>query len=137
MLGLEFWLVFKLAILLGLQTPARAPRAQGCRGPGVQGCRRGRGLALICISPCRLLLLLLLQVFDTSYVKRGRKDAQAADRAAEAALEARLRGPHSFPLERLLHIFYALYQQQGEDEEEEEKGHGQGGARGAEQVRTA
>ena len=74
-------------------------------------------------------------------MKRSRKDGQASDRAAEAALEARLRGPHSFTLERLLHIFYALYQQQDEDEgpgedgEEEREGRGHGGARGAEQVR--
>ena len=42
----------------------------------------------------------------------------------EAAVEAKLRGPHSFPLERLLHIFYALYAHHDADEvvagEEEE-----------------
>lgn len=35
---------------------------------------------------------------------------------AEAALEAKLRGPHTFPLERLLHIFFAIYPQEEEEE---------------------
>ena len=41
----------------------------------------------------------------------------------EAAVEARLRGPHSFPLERLLHVFYVLYvHHDGEEGEEGEAG---------------
>ena len=48
----------------------------------------------------------------------------------EAAVEAKLRGPHSFPLERLLHIFYAIYaDHDGEDDDDEEEG-------GQEEVRT-
>ncbi|KAH7618813.1 putative Origin recognition complex subunit 5 [Nannochloris sp. 'desiccata'] len=50
-------------------------------------------------------------VFDPGYSKRGRKDAQAHDRQTEAATENLLKGPHSFPLERLLHIFYCIYDQ--------------------------
>jgi origin recognition complex subunit 5 len=50
-------------------------------------------------------------VFDPGYSKRGRKDAQAHDRQTEAATENMLKGPHSFPLERLLHIFYCIYDQ--------------------------
>ena len=58
------------------------------------------------------------QVFDGAYkIKRGRKNGQASDRAAESALEAELRGPHSFPLERLLHIFYNIYNENDEDSE--------------------
>jgi origin recognition complex subunit 5 len=49
-------------------------------------------------------------VFDPSFGRgRGRRDARASDRAAEAAAEAGLRGPHAFPMERLLHFFYAMY----------------------------
>ncbi len=45
-------------------------------------------------------------------------------------MEAKLRGPHSFPLERLLHIFYAIYaDHDGEDDDDEEEG-------GQEEVRT-
>jgi origin recognition complex subunit 5 len=50
-------------------------------------------------------------VFDPGYSKRGRKDAQAHDRQSEAATLNMLKGPHSFPLERLLHIFYCIYDQ--------------------------
>jgi len=50
-------------------------------------------------------------VFDPGYSKRGRKDAQAHDRQTEAATVNMLKGPHSFPLERLLHIFYCIYDQ--------------------------
>jgi origin recognition complex subunit 5 len=50
-------------------------------------------------------------VFDPGYSKRGRKDAQAHDRQTEAATENMLKGPHAFPLERLLHIFYCIYDQ--------------------------
>ena len=57
-------------------------------------------------------------VFDPGYSKRGRKNAQALDRLTEAAIEATLRGPHAFPLERLLHIFYCLYEQHGLHEDE-------------------
>eukprot|EP00887_Chlorella_sp_A99_P001473 scaffold8.g1473.t1 len=55
-------------------------------------------------------------VFDPTLKKRGRRDAQAHDRQVEAELEAKLRGPHSFPLERLLQIFFALYGKEGEEE---------------------
>ncbi|EFN58433.1 hypothetical protein CHLNCDRAFT_50195 [Chlorella variabilis] len=58
-------------------------------------------------------------VFDPTYRKRGRKDAQAHDRQVEAAVEAKLRGPHTFPLERLLHIFYVLYAHHDAEDEEE------------------
>ena len=60
-----------------------------------------------------------MQVFDPGYKKRSRKNVQASDRAAEAEAEARLRGPHTFSLERLLHIFYVLCQREGAEEEEE------------------
>lgn len=59
-------------------------------------------------------------VFDPTHRKRGRKDAQAHDRQVEAAVDAKLRGPHSFPLERLLHIFYAIYAHSDAEDEEEE-----------------
>lgn len=52
-------------------------------------------------------------VFDPGYSRRSRKDAQAHDKMTEAAIEAALRGPHSFALERLLHIFYCIYEQHG------------------------
>lgn len=57
------------------------------------------------------------QVFDPGYIsgKRRRKNGQAMDRATEAALDAQLSGPHSFPLERLLHIFYSIYQDGDDD----------------------
>ena len=42
----------------------------------------------------------------------------------EAAVEAKLRGPHSFPLERLLHIFYAIYANHDAEEEEAEEEEG-------------
>ncbi|KAL4853474.1 putative DNA helicase MCM9 [Chlorella vulgaris] len=77
-------------------------------------------------------------VFDPSHKQRGRRDAQAHDRQVEAAVEAKLRGPHSFPLERLLHVFYALFgQHDAEDEQEggsqsQRQGRGDGGGgRGA------
>ena len=47
----------------------------------------------------------------------------------EAALEAKLRGPHAFALERLLHIFYVIFAQH--DAEEEGEGEGGGGGGGA------
>lgn len=68
-------------------------------------------------------------MFDPTLKQRGRRDAQAMDRAAEASLEARLRGPHSFPLERLLHIFYVLYPQHAAD--------GEGGAGGEDEAAEA
>ena len=34
-------------------------------------------------------------------------------------MEAKLRGPHSFPLERLLHIFFAIYADHDADDEDE------------------
>lgn len=40
----------------------------------------------------------------------------------EAAVEAKLRGPHAFALERLLHIFYVIFAQHDAEEEEEEEG---------------
>ena len=43
-------------------------------------------------------------------------------------MEAKLRGPHSFPLERLLHIFYALYAHHDAEEEEQEGGEERGEA---------
>jgi origin recognition complex subunit 5 len=52
-------------------------------------------------------------VFDPSHSRRGRKSSQALDRRSEAAAEAVLRGPGPFSLERLLHIFYCLYEQHG------------------------
>eukprot|EP00890_Picochlorum_soloecismus_P000288 jgi/Picsp_1/125/NSC_00125-R1_origin recognition complex subunit 5 len=51
-------------------------------------------------------------VFDTGYSnKRRRKDSQAMDRDVERSMAAKLRGTHSFPLERLLHIFYFVCEQ--------------------------
>lgn len=52
-------------------------------------------------------------VFDPSHSRRGRKSSQALDRQSEAAAEAVLRGPGPISLERLLHIFYCLYEQHG------------------------
>lgn len=40
---------------------------------------------------------------------RAETQAQQADRQAEAAREARLRGPHPFPLTRLISIFHRLW----------------------------
>lgn len=37
----------------------------------------------------------------------------------EAAVEAKLRGPHAFPLERLLQIFFAIYADHDADDEDE------------------
>jgi origin recognition complex subunit 5 len=77
------------------------------------------------------------QVFDPGYIsgKRKRKNGQAMDRATEAALEAQLRGPHSFPLERLLHMFYCIYQDGDDDFDDDvgnddEMGNGGGGGGG-------
>jgi len=70
-------------------------------------------------------------VFDPGFSRRGRKNAQALDRQAEAAVEASLKGPHSFPLERILHIFYCIYEQHGPEEDEGNPGEDSGGRRGA------
>lgn len=59
-------------------------------------------------------------IFDPGYSHRGRHNSQAHDRQTENAAEAALRGPHSFPLERLLQIFYCLYDQHGPHEERNE-----------------
>jgi origin recognition complex subunit 5 len=78
-------------------------------------------------------------VFDPTHGRRARRDAQAQDRAAEAALEAQLRGPHSFYLERLLHIFFCMYAQRDEDEErvvEHQENGGSAGMRTAKGVAT-
>jgi hypothetical protein len=46
----------------------------------------------------------------------------------EYAVEAGMRGPHAFPLERLLHIFYCVYAQREDEEAEEYNGDaGEGG----------
>jgi hypothetical protein len=37
-------------------------------------------------------------------------------------VEAKLRGPHPFPLERLLHVFYALYAAHNAGEEDQGSG---------------
>ena len=50
----------------------------------------------------------------------------------EAAVEAKLRGPHAFPLERLLQIFFAIYADHDADDEDEDD---QGG-RDPEEVRS-
>ena len=54
-------------------------------------------------------------VFDPSFSSglRKRKDSFMMDRQAEAAQMSVFQGPHSFPLERLLHIFYCIYEQHG------------------------
>ena len=55
-------------------------------------------------------------VFDPGFSPRGRRNSMGQDRAAEEAEAAFLRGAQSFPLERLLHIFYCMYEQHGPDE---------------------
>lgn len=76
-------------------------------------------------------------VFDPGYGSRGRRNAQALDRQAEAALEATLKGPHSFPLERLLHIFYCIYEQHGPENDGDEGQSGHGGAATRHEVQRA
>ncbi len=49
---------------------------------------------------------------------RGRRSATAQDRQAEAAKEAQLKGPHNFPLQRLLLILRVLARNEGQAQEE-------------------
>ncbi len=70
-------------------------------------------------------------VFDPGYSKRGKRDAQAHDRQTEAATENMLKGPHSFPLERLLHIFYCIYDQHCVEDEVDDGPDGPSGPRNA------
>lgn len=59
-------------------------------------------------------------VFDPSHSRRGRKSSQALDRQSEVATEAALRGPGPFSLERLLHIFYCLFEQHGHQTDDQD-----------------
>ena len=54
-------------------------------------------------------------VFDPGYHGKRLRGSQAVDRQAEKALEMKLRGSHPFPLERMLHIFYYIYDGPQED----------------------
>lgn len=79
-------------------------------------------------------------VFDPGYSKRGKRSSMAHDRLTEAAAEAVLRGPHSFPLERLLHIFYCMYGHHGmgdDDYEEESEEREESRKRMAREVQSA
>lgn len=113
------------------QQEAAAPAA-ACGGDGTAGQRRACSAGLAFELPYVSKFLLLAAyvasrnkptadraVFDPGLRRRGRRDAQATDRQAEAAVEARLRGPHTFPLERLLHIFWAIFAHHEGDEEGE------------------
>ena len=56
------------------------------------------------------------EIFDPGFSSgRRRKDAFAMDKQAEAAQSSVFQGPHQFPLERLLHIFYCIYEHHGYD----------------------
>ncbi|KAA6423708.1 MAG: origin recognition complex subunit 5 [Trebouxia sp. A1-2] len=57
------------------------------------------------------------RLFDTGPGKRRRKNAMASDRQAEGAKEAQLRGPITFPQERLLSYFWNLLKSEGADDE--------------------
>ena len=54
-------------------------------------------------------------VFDPGYSGKRLRGSQALDRQVEKALEMKLRGSHPFPLERMLHIFYYIYDGPQED----------------------
>ncbi|PRW18369.1 origin recognition complex subunit 5-like [Chlorella sorokiniana] len=129
---------------LALQQGAAAPMAaDGVGGEGLadsaaaggaagrRACSSGLAFELPYISKFLLLAAYIASrnkptadraVFDPTFRKRGRRDAQAHDRQVEAAVEAKLRGPHAFPLERLLQIFHAIYADHDADDEEEEGG---------------
>ncbi|DBB06530.1 TPA: hypothetical protein ACH3X1_012075 [Trebouxia sp. C0004] len=57
------------------------------------------------------------RLFDTGPGKRRRNNAMASDRQAEGAKEAQLRGPITFPQERLLSYFWNLLKSEGADDE--------------------
>lgn len=57
------------------------------------------------------------RLFDTGPGKRRRKNALASDRQAEFAREAQLRGPITFPQERLLSYFWNLLKAEAADRE--------------------
>lgn len=129
------------------QPQSRAPTAadEDAGGAGVDRRASSRGLAfeLPYVSKYLLLAAYIASrnkpstdrvIFDPTYSRRGRKDGQATDRMTEGALEAGLRGPHAFPLERLLHIFYCIYAQR---DAEEEEGAGGGAAALAREVQVA
>ncbi|CAL8467061.1 g6597 [Coccomyxa elongata] len=54
------------------------------------------------------------RLFDPSMRGSRRRGAMASDKQAEAAAEAKLRGPHTFPLERLMGTYWELLYAQGE-----------------------
>ncbi|KAL4457995.1 hypothetical protein ABPG75_012860 [Micractinium tetrahymenae] len=128
----------------GMQQPQQQQHAAAQGGEGEAGavrtaaqrraCSTGLAFELPYVSKFLLLAAHIASrnkpttdraVFDPGFRKRGRRDAQAMDRQAEAAVEAKLRGPHSFPLERLLHIFWAIFaHHDAEDEEEGREGEG-------------
>ncbi|CAK0734650.1 hypothetical protein CVIRNUC_000462 [Coccomyxa viridis] len=55
------------------------------------------------------------RLFDPSSRAGRRRGTMASDRQAEAAAEAKLRGPHAFPLERMLATFWELRSAQDEE----------------------
>ncbi|EIE26725.1 hypothetical protein COCSUDRAFT_59242 [Coccomyxa subellipsoidea C-169] len=54
------------------------------------------------------------RLFDPSSRAGRRRGAMASDKQAESAAEAKLRGPHSFPLERLMATYWELRYAQGD-----------------------
>jgi len=61
-------------------------------------------------------------IFDPGYTKRRRKNSQALDRQTEQALAGKLRGTHSFPLERVIQIYYYICEHHNAVEEDNESG---------------
>ena len=59
------------------------------------------------------------RLFSEGGRKRRRKNVHAVDRAADAALEAKLLGPGTFTLERLMAIFSCLVRNEWQTEEDE------------------
>lgn len=108
--------------------PAAAAWGEGKGGAARRACSAGLAFELPYVSKFLLLAAHIASrnkpttdraVFDPGFRKRGQRNPQAMDRQAEAALEARLRGPHSFPLERLLHIFWAVFAHHDAEDEGE------------------
>ncbi|KAK9916502.1 hypothetical protein WJX75_003462 [Coccomyxa subellipsoidea] len=54
------------------------------------------------------------RLFDPSSRAGRRRGAMASDKQAESAAEAKLRGPHTFPLERLMATYWELRYAQGD-----------------------
>ncbi|KAG2429751.1 hypothetical protein HXX76_010535 [Chlamydomonas incerta] len=123
-------------VLHALAAAAAAPGSAGSAAAGSGGDSDGGGGALVA-NLGKAAKLLLLAAFVASRNKptldkdlfeyrtrpggrrrggrngagpgRAGEAAQEADRQAEAAKEARLKGPHAFPLTRLISIFHRLW----------------------------